>query len=156
MTLSFRSIPQCISFFAPGIAFLFAFHAVAPNALASDGALKVGVAEADITPPVGFPMAGYYHERLAEGEIDPLKARAIVFADGQTSGAIVVCDLIGISTDLKNEVRKACIREDRDSCRTYRDLRDSFAYRARLHEGACICESETNRSRKCEPPTSTS
>ena len=51
-------------------------------------------------------MAGYYHERLAEGEIDPLKARAIVFIDGETSGALVVCDLIGISTDLKNEVRK--------------------------------------------------
>lgn len=73
---------------------------------ASESSLRVGVAEADITPPVGFPMAGYYHERLAEGEIDPLKARAIVFVDGQTSGALVVCDLIGISTDLKNEVRK--------------------------------------------------
>ena len=41
--------------------------------------LRVGLAEVDITPPVGFPMAGYYHERLAEGAIDPLKARAIVF-----------------------------------------------------------------------------
>jgi hypothetical protein len=34
--------------------------------------LRVGFAEADITPPNGFPMAGYYHERLAEGAIDPL------------------------------------------------------------------------------------
>jgi neutral ceramidase len=68
--------------------------------------LKVGVAEADITPPIGFPMAGYYHERLAEGEIDPLKAKAIAFVGPKTSGALVVCDLIGIATDLKNEVRK--------------------------------------------------
>ena len=72
----------------------------------SKGSLRVGVSEADITPPVGFPMAGYYHERLAEGEIDPLKARAIVFRDDHTSAALVVCDLIGISTDLKNEVRR--------------------------------------------------
>ncbi len=74
-----------------------------PNA---SSLLKVGVAEADITPPVGFPMAGYYHERLAEGAIDPLKARAIVFKDEHTAGALVVCDLIGISTDLTNEVRR--------------------------------------------------
>ncbi len=69
-------------------------------------ALRVGVAEVDITPPVGFPMAGYYHERLADGAIDPLKAKAIVFHDGQTAAAMVVCDLIGIATDLKIAVRE--------------------------------------------------
>ncbi len=68
--------------------------------------LRVGVAEVDITPPVGFPMSGYYSERLADGELDPLKAKAIVFREGQTAGAWVGCDLIGISTDLKNEVRR--------------------------------------------------
>lgn len=73
--------------------------------------LRVGVAEADITPPVDFPMAGYYHERLAEGEMDSLKAKAIVFRDEYTAGALVVCDLIGISTDLKNEVRRRASRK---------------------------------------------
>jgi neutral ceramidase len=68
--------------------------------------LLVGVAEVDITPPVGFPMAGYYHERLAEGTIDPLKAKAIVFRDGQVESALVVCDLIGIATDLSRAIRK--------------------------------------------------
>ncbi len=106
MTLPFRRILQCISVFAPGFVFLFVPEATSLTAFGAEGSLRVGVAEADITPPVGFPMAGYYHERLAEGEIDPLKARAIVFIDGETSGALVVCDLIGISTDLKNEVRK--------------------------------------------------
>ena len=106
MTLSFRRLRQRISAFAPGFVLLFVSQAASLIAFGSDGSLRVGVAEADITPPVGFPMAGYYHERLAEGEIDPLKARAIVFVDGPTSGALVVCDLIGISTDLKNEVRK--------------------------------------------------
>jgi neutral ceramidase len=76
--------------------------------LASDAAhqLLVGIAEIDITPPIGFPMAGYYHERLADGAIDPLKARAVVFKDGQTEAAFVVCDLIGIATDLSRAVRK--------------------------------------------------
>ena len=106
MTLSFRRIRQCISVVTPGLVLLFVSQATSLSAFGSEGSLRVGVAEADITPPVGFPMAGYYHERLAEGEIDPLKARAIVLIDGRTSGAIVVCDLIGISTDLKNEVRK--------------------------------------------------
>lgn len=68
--------------------------------------LRVGVAEADITPPVGFPMAGYYHERLADGTIDPLKAKAIVFRDAHVESALVVCDLIGIATDLSQAIRK--------------------------------------------------
>lgn len=72
----------------------------------ANNAFRVGIAETDITPPVGFPMAGYYHERLAEGTIDPLKAKAIVFREGDTAAALVVCDLIGIATDLSKEVRK--------------------------------------------------
>ncbi|MDB5387870.1 MAG: Neutral ceramidase [Planctomycetaceae bacterium] len=68
--------------------------------------LKIGVAEVDITPPPGFPMAGYYHERLADGAIDPLKAKAIVFRDGQTEAALVVCDLIGIAVDLQRAIRQ--------------------------------------------------
>ncbi len=85
--------------------FLAGIGSIAPAPAVADG-IKVGVAESDITPPKGFPMAGYYHERLAEGAIDPLKARAIVFDDGKTKAALVVCDLIGIATDLSREVRK--------------------------------------------------
>ncbi len=76
-----------------------------PEASSVSGSLQVGIAEVDITPPTGFPMAGYYHERLAEGTIDPLKAKAIVFRDGDTAAALVVCDLIGIASDLSREVR---------------------------------------------------
>lgn len=68
--------------------------------------LKVGMAETDITPPEGFPMAGYYHERRATGTHDPLKAKAIVFDDGSTSAALVVCDVTGIAIDLSTEVRR--------------------------------------------------
>lgn len=78
----------------------------APSDSSETSNLQVGVAEVDITPPVGFPMAGYYHERLAEGAIDPLKAKAIVFRDGKSQAALVVCDLIGIATDLSQAIRK--------------------------------------------------
>jgi len=74
--------------------------------LAAAENLRVGVAEEEITPPVGFPMAGYYFERLAEGAVDPLKAKAIVFRSGQTQSALVVCDLIGLATDLSQTIRK--------------------------------------------------
>lgn len=81
--------------------------AAVPSMLsAQESSLRAGLAEVDITPPVGFPMAGYYHERLAEGVIDPLKARAIVFRQGRTAAALVVCDLIGIATDLSREVKR--------------------------------------------------
>lgn len=92
----------------------------APNGIANepsfstgkaDAPLHVGMAETDITPPVGFPMAGYYHERLAEGTIDPLKAKALVFRQGETAGALVVCDLIGIATDLSREIKRRASAE---------------------------------------------
>lgn len=73
--------------------------------LAAEDSVRVGLAETEITPPIGFPMAGYYHERLAEGTIDPLKARAIVFRGANVQAAWVVCDLIGISADLGRAVR---------------------------------------------------
>lgn len=68
--------------------------------------LRIGMAEAEITPPDGFPMAGYYHERKATGTRDPLKAKAIVFGGDGTRAAFVACDLTGIAADLSAEVRR--------------------------------------------------
>jgi neutral ceramidase len=88
------------------IACLFVAASGGPCAAAADGTLQVGLAEEDITPPAEFPMAGYYHERLADGTLDPLKAKAIVFRGPREDAALVVCDLIGISADLAGAVRK--------------------------------------------------
>lgn len=79
---------------------------VSTTTVFSADSLRVGIAESDITPPVGFPIAGYYHERLADGTVDPLKAKAIVFRDANAEAALVVCDLIGIATDLSQAVRQ--------------------------------------------------
>ncbi len=90
--------------------FVVAFAAVAiPNVAAdadSESSLRAGMAAVDITPPLGYPMSGYYYERGATGVLDPLQAKAIVLDDGQTRLAVVVCDLIGISTDLCSLVRE--------------------------------------------------
>jgi hypothetical protein len=79
---------------------------VATPAVRSGESLRVGMAEVDITPPIGYPMAGYFHERLATGTRDSLKARAIVFRHGDEQAALVVCDLGGIAVDLANRIRE--------------------------------------------------
>jgi len=63
---------------------------------ATAGELRVGVAAVKITPPNGTPMAGYYGERDSQGVLDDLYAKAVVFDDGTTKVAMVVCDLIGL------------------------------------------------------------
>jgi hypothetical protein len=76
------------------------------RAEAAEPSLRIGVAEVDITPPLGFPMAGYYHERRATGVRDSLKAKALVLREGREHAAIVVCDLTGIAVDLSTKVRR--------------------------------------------------
>ena len=55
---------------------------------------RVGVASVDITPPMGIPMAGYYHERGADGMLDPLHSKAMVIESQGERAALVVLDLI--------------------------------------------------------------
>ena len=77
---------------------------------AGDAPLRVGAAEVDITPPKGYPMAGYYHDRANTGTKDPLKAKAIVFEQGGTRAALVFCDLIGISAAVASRARQEAER----------------------------------------------
>ncbi len=94
-----------MSMFLNRVVFLCVIGLSLVAAAAADEPLRIGLAETDITPPLGFPMAGYYHERLAEGQIDPLKAKAIVFRGQGEQAALVVCDLTGVSIDLATKVR---------------------------------------------------
>jgi len=67
--------------------------------------LNAAVAEIDITPPVGYRMAGYFDERLATGTHDPLKAKAIVLQDGKEKFALAFCDIVGISLNVTTNAR---------------------------------------------------
>lgn len=68
--------------------------------------LRAGVAQVDITPPVGTELCGYSaRPGPAAGVHDPLYARALVLDDGATRAAIVTTDLIGYDHMLVEGVR---------------------------------------------------
>src|SRR6185436_5730144 len=75
------------------------------SAAAKETPFQVGLAEIDITPPVGYRMDGYFYERLNTGQRDPLMAKAVVFQQGTTRAAVVVCDLLGMPLSMSSEVR---------------------------------------------------
>ncbi len=86
-----------------GAAYLMAIGAAAKPA--DKGKLLAGVAEVDITPPVGYRMAGYYEERFSTGIHDPLKAKALVLQQGKEKIALVFCDLVGMSLPVTTNAR---------------------------------------------------
>jgi neutral ceramidase len=75
------------------------------------GPLQAGVAVADITPPVGYRMCGYFNERLSTGVLNPLHAKAVVLRQGDTRAAMVFCDLIGLSVEVSKRAREQVERE---------------------------------------------
>jgi neutral ceramidase len=90
---------------ALSICFLLLTCVVSP--LATRGSeLLVGVAVADITPPVPWRMSGYFYERVSTGVKDPLQAKAIVFQQGNVSAALVFCDVIDLPRDVSQEARE--------------------------------------------------
>ena len=70
------------------------------------GELKIGTGQANINPPLGIGLAGYYHERGNEGVLDDILAKAMVLEDGTNRAAIVVCDLISLPRWMVTEARK--------------------------------------------------
>ena len=77
------------------------------NGLAAAGAdFRVGVAAVDITPPLGIPMAGYYHERGADGVLDPLFSKAMIIESGGERAAFVVIDLILVTREVTDRARR--------------------------------------------------
>lgn len=68
--------------------------------------LKAGVAVADITPPVGYRMCGYFYERLSTGTHDPLEAKALYLEQGDQQVALVFCDLIGVPQEVTDRARE--------------------------------------------------
>jgi sugar phosphate isomerase/epimerase len=75
------------------------------------GTLHAGVAVADITPPVGYRMCGYFNERLSTGVLNPLHAKALVLRQSDTRAAMVFCDLIGLSAEVSQRARAQVQRE---------------------------------------------
>jgi sugar phosphate isomerase/epimerase len=73
--------------------------------------LRGGVATVDITPPIGYRMSGYFHERLSTGILNPLHAKALVLEQGGERLALVACDIIGIPREVSDRVRKQAAQQ---------------------------------------------
>lgn len=95
-----------VCLFTAGIMVGVVFLANAPSnfitaaALRKPTSLQVGFASREITPEVGKDkppvyMAGFGHNRVADGVNDPLFARAIVLSDGTNKIALVTLDIVG-------------------------------------------------------------
>jgi len=74
--------------------------------------LKIGAAEIDITPPLGTHLAGAAmgERRPARSILDPLFARAAVFAAGDRQVAVVALDTIAITRAHTDRIRDGARR----------------------------------------------
>jgi neutral ceramidase len=86
--------------------FLLLFATICSPSWAEADQFQLGTATIEITPPLGYRMSGYFHERLCQGTKDPLLAKAMVFSQGDTIAAIVACDIIGLSPQVTALSRK--------------------------------------------------
>lgn len=68
--------------------------------------LYAGYAQANITPPLGINIAGYYQVRIADGILDELYAQAVAFAVEDKKTVMVVLDNIGINRENTDIIRK--------------------------------------------------
>jgi hypothetical protein len=68
--------------------------------------LKLGWAQADITPREKVFVAGQFHARISEKVLNPLTATAWVLESGGEHAVFVSCDLVSISPLLLGSVRE--------------------------------------------------
>ncbi len=79
------------------------------------GELRIGWAQADITPDRPVILAGQFHARVSEGIMDPVTATAMaVESDGAPGGHVVMvgCDLASIGNELRDAVRERVAAAD--------------------------------------------
>lgn len=69
--------------------------------------LRAGAARIEITPPSGLDLTGFIARiNPSIGVRDPLFARALVLDDGSRQLAVVVADVIGLSRESVNDIRR--------------------------------------------------
>jgi neutral ceramidase len=111
------------------IVVLFGESAVSANAGAPP--LRIGFAEADITPPLGGSMPGYFKDRKATGVLDALKTKVVFLGQGEQSVALVACDLIGMGAPLVERIRKKVAQQSKQP-------RHIFVHCTHTHTGGMV------------------
>lgn len=72
---------------------------------ASTPGLKIGWAQADITPKQAVLIAGQFHARLSEGVIDPLTVTVCALESGEEQVVFVSCDIVTVPDELRDGIR---------------------------------------------------
>lgn len=76
--------------------------------MAATSPWQAGVATVDITPPVGYLLAGYANRKApSTGVHTPLNAKVLLLDDGSTRAAVVMLDLIWSPGWLTQAIRAA-------------------------------------------------
>lgn len=68
--------------------------------------LRIGTAQADITPELPVLMGGAFLKYACHNVLDPIMASCIVADDGNTRLAMASCDLGSLSADMLHSIRK--------------------------------------------------
>jgi len=68
--------------------------------------LRAGVGTAVITPPLGAPLGGYFHDRPATAVHDDLLCQTLVIRNDRSEVVFVACDLLGLETETVEAVRR--------------------------------------------------
>ena len=68
--------------------------------------LMIGFAKADITPPLGIAMTGYFIERRAKSISDALEINAVAISDGEKTCVLMTVDDEGMLTYVSEAIRK--------------------------------------------------
>lgn len=84
---------------------------VAPAAAAAVPAFQVSNADIDITPSIGYPMAGYGVDspRLSEDVNEPLRARCTVLWDSGAPNVIVTADVLAFGRTMHQQIRAGVV-----------------------------------------------
>ncbi len=93
---------------------LVLFFSAAELLAAAKGSLRAGTAKVDITPPAdaALQMSGYSGRTAGFERIhDSLSVRAIVVDNGTTQGAIISCEVIGLSNSFWEKATERITRE---------------------------------------------
>ena len=84
-----RNTPKCGIIFGMKNKTLIAVAAACAG-LVLHAEFKAGYAHIDITPPLGIPICGYFHKRIADGVLDATGAGCVAVSDG-TNAALIYC-----------------------------------------------------------------
>ena len=79
-------------------------------AVAVAGEFSAGFSRADITPPLGSFMPGYFKIRRAKEVLDPLQINCVAFSDGKTTAIVQQFDTEALSDAVADKCRDAIVK----------------------------------------------